>query len=864
MRMRLRRLLGAAGLAIVVALCCGVAVAEAAPIQPGLAGFARDTNTTTGLTSGTLAVATQNSGGTWYAYAPSYYSNELTAIQLTSSATNPTVSPNAPLILNAGTPSGTQLDGADAISVSGGIAYVASRNENGSCTGPVGGGTCDVNDSGTGNALTLFDVSTPTAPAYAGSVQDTSDGGGLNGVTDGGKTLFGADGVAITTIGGSPYAVVTAAGCLSNQPCPDPTVSNDLDVINVSTPSAPTVAGTAFNLGNPTAVAVSGNYAFVTSPSQNALNVVDISNPAGPGVVASVSNATDFPSPSDVAIQGNYAYVVNSGGTGPLTVVNISNPLSPTVVSTTNAVALSGGSRIRVSGDFAYVAASGLAGVTAVDISNPAAPVVISSPVVSPAYLNAAAGLDLMNVSGGEYAIAASPYLSGQFPYIYPPFPAPSNSSQVNTGTISAIQLDPVTNAPALISEPAASTTTTSAFFGFSTSDAVSTVACSLDGSAYAPCTTLTSQQYAGLAVGQHTFTVQATDGAGNTATASYAWTIQAQTVQPPAPSLPANAALPVVNGSTVVGGKLTATTGSWTGSPTSYSYQWQRCNAHGSSCVGLKTTGASYTVGTIDIGDTLRVVVTATNSAGSVAATSAETPVVAQCGKGGKLPAYCRVPKLIARPQVTGTMMVGQPLVATTGSWSTLAASAYGGAQLATLKTQWLRCNANGSKCTAIRGATRSVYRTTRADLGHTLKLQVVAKNRNGTASAASSPSSRIVGAATKLTLAVVFSPTQPLVRRGYVMASVKSNVGAYLAVLFAVKIGHGAIQYVAGTPGQGQAGRFTALRVTIPHGLARQMRAALAHHERMKAAVQGVRFLYPGHNGSQQTREYKFFPKS
>ena len=205
MRMRLRRLLGAAGLAIVVALCCGVAVAEAAPIQPGLAGFARDTNTTTGLTSGTLAVSTQNSGGTWYAYAPSYYSNELTAIQLTSNVTNPTVSPNAPLILpNNGTPPGTQLDGADAISVSGGIAYVASRNENGVC-----------HRSAWQRDL---DARTTPGPERADPVRRLKpDGSGVrrvgpgherwwrpNGVTDGLRTLFGADGVAVTTIGGSP------------------------------------------------------------------------------------------------------------------------------------------------------------------------------------------------------------------------------------------------------------------------------------------------------------------------------------------------------------------------------------------------------------------------------------------------------------------------------------------------------------------------------------------------------------------------------------------------------------------------------------------------------------------------------------
>jgi hypothetical protein len=218
----------------------------------------------------------------------------------------------------------------------------------------------------------------------------------------------------------------------------------------------------------------------------------------------------------------------------------------------------------------------------------------------------------------------------------------------------------------------------------------------------------------------------------------------------------------------------------------------------------------------------------------------------------------------LRARPQVTGTMKVGERLVATPGSWSALAASAYGGAQLPTIKSHWVRCNARGLACTAIPGATHSVYKPTARDLGHTLRLQVVAKNRNGSASALSVPSARIVAASTKTTLMVKFSTAQPLVRRGYVVASVKSNVGAYLGVLFAVKIGHGGIQYVTGNAAQAQAGRFVALKVTLPRRLAQQMRTALAQHEHMKAAVQGVRFLFPGHNGSQETKQYKFYPKS
>src|SRR5579875_1993947 len=187
MRMRLRRMLGAAGLVAGIMLVGGAAVAEAAT-PPALVGAVADTNTATGYTSGTVAVATQNTAGGWYAYTPAYYSNDLTAISMAN--------PAAPAIAGAGAPPGTQLFGADTVNIFGGIAYVVSKNENASATS---------DDNGTGNALTLFNVAgDPTTPAYMGSIQDTSDGGGANGVSDAGTALFGAYGVTVTNINGTP------------------------------------------------------------------------------------------------------------------------------------------------------------------------------------------------------------------------------------------------------------------------------------------------------------------------------------------------------------------------------------------------------------------------------------------------------------------------------------------------------------------------------------------------------------------------------------------------------------------------------------------------------------------------------------
>ena len=64
-------------------------------------------------------------------------------------------------------------------------------------------------------------------------------------------------------------------------------------------------------------------------------------------------------------------------------------------------------------------------------------------------------------------------------------------------------------------SAPADSTNSTSASFVFASTEAASTFQCSIDGGALANCTS--PDDHAGLTEGNHTFSVQATDAAGNT-----------------------------------------------------------------------------------------------------------------------------------------------------------------------------------------------------------------------------------------------------------------------------------------------------------------------------------------------------------
>jgi prepilin-type N-terminal cleavage/methylation domain-containing protein len=92
---------------------------------------------------------------------------------------------------------------------------------------------------------------------------------------------------------------------------------------------------------------------------------------------------------------------------------------------------------------------------------------------------------------------------------------------------------------------------------------------------------------------------------------------------------LPVNTALPLVSGTATVGQTLTATSGSWTNTP-SYSYQWQHLSGgNWSTASGSPNTAASYTTVLGDLGDPLRVSVTATNSYGAASMPSAATGAV-------------------------------------------------------------------------------------------------------------------------------------------------------------------------------------------------------------------------------------------
>jgi hypothetical protein len=94
----------------------------------------------------------------------------------------------------------------------------------------------------------------------------------------------------------------------------------------------------------------------------------------------------------------------------------------------------------------------------------------------------------------------------------------------------------------------------------------------------------------------------------------------------------PQNTSPPTISGTPQEGSTLTGDRGDWTNNPTNYDFHWLRCNKNGGGCSPISgATMRRYTLGSADVGNTLRFQVRAENADGATTATSVPTAVIAK-----------------------------------------------------------------------------------------------------------------------------------------------------------------------------------------------------------------------------------------
>jgi hypothetical protein len=227
-------------------------------------------------------------------------------------------------------------------------------------------------------------------------------------------------------------------------------------------------------------------------------------------------------------------------------------------------------------------------------------------------------------------------------------------------------------------------------------------------------------------------------------------------------------------------GERLTAGDGTWTGTrPTFFTYQWQRCDSGGGSCVAIAGAVAkTYTLTTADVGGKVRVLVRGRNLVPPDPSDELSTPVPAS-GTVAPEPATAPFPRPGEAPTISPPTSAnyswGQTLTVNNGGWRTTNNAAI---TVDSFRYQWKRCDGNGNNCTDIPGTDEQSYTSTPADIGGEIAGYVTATE------AGASSSTRLAGKTFDILEKTPVNLEQPrIVGESYLGRVLSSSAGAWMA---------------------------------------------------------------------------------
>lgn len=261
---------------------------------------------------------------------------------------------------------------------------------------------------GDNGEMTVWNVSTPATPTPAGAYhmpgyagyQSLSKSG--NHLYLSGATLHILNVSNLSQPAEEAQENTSGRGIIFNGDYAYRISNQNVQILNVADPIAPTIVKQIPLSGYPQALAHHGNFLYIAeaaSPDKGRLRIVDVSNPATPQVRGVYTTTSGYP--IALAATDNVVYLCQPG----FKVINVADPDHP--VEIPNTFGITAPQRVQIVGNRAYIATGSwgnYTGLWILDITAPQAPTVLGSYVKNNAWYQTGA-----LAVAGNYAFIADP-----------------------------------------------------------------------------------------------------------------------------------------------------------------------------------------------------------------------------------------------------------------------------------------------------------------------------------------------------------------------------------------------------------------------------------------------------------------------